>query len=511
MAQFLNHRDKNEKKSQSDSFFLFGGEMKTIRWFLFSATLTLAVSAFAQFYGYTFGYPGRDGQSGFSGSGGRDGQNLSVVAKGQTEYFDLRGEDGSPGSDGSYGEDASSCWHSRPNHDVRGADGGNSGDGGSGGSGGDGGSVTVYYDNPSHLKSISVDSTPGRGQRGGEAGRYAGRGCRCDYSSWVNRICETKYQYVTVCRPLGCSAGTEGCVCRQEKQAYTQCYDRRFFCHEGRDGRYGSSGRQGSDGSLGSARLIPRLTELEPTTPSMNILVNQVLDGPFTLDRHDWAQKSGALSLFGPGSRLSDRYSQWVGKTVRTLSFDWKESRRPPSHFGGSSVQMDLQGSDVRVSISPDVWYVGSETVNGAHKTFVVQNALRSSEVAALKIVEVEGRLENLNLVFEDTADVSDLVKTRILVKSDWDLEAGGDFEGYVPDELISRVGNRILVNFGRLPGIKSKKVSKYFGEDFEVKLKVERLFAGRMKLVQEAAPVFELDKDLKKNKALEVQMRKDF
>ncbi|MDZ4676344.1 MAG: hypothetical protein SGI74_02450 [Oligoflexia bacterium] len=461
---------------------------------------------------YQFGYDGYDGRDGSSGQQGRDGQSVTVKASGQAESLVLRGEDGSEGYNAENGSHASSCWQGRPEYNLVGARGGDAGNGGHGGSGGDGGDVLAYYDNPAHLKTILVDAAPGRGAYGGQGGYFPGNGCRCEVSTWYIRKCETHYQSVTTCKPVGCTQGSQGCTCTTTQQPYQVCTDHRYYCNDGRDGNFGRNGISGVNGSYGTLRLVPRLQDLEETNSSASISVSNILAGNTTLDRHDWAQRQGAANLFQAGSRVQDSYSQWVGKTMKTISFKWLDSRRQPSYFPQSSFELDLEGQEILVRGSSNLWHTHSQEVLGNHKTYTVINAIRDSEVANMRIIEVEGKLKDLNLVIEDLSDVSDLVSTKVLVKSEWELEAGGDFEGWLPENLITRQGNKIYINFGGISGIKAKKFAKYFGEKFEVDIKIQREFARRAKYVtKDELPVFELKKDLKKPLPLEIKMDDEF
>jgi hypothetical protein len=462
---------------------------------------------------YSFGVPGQSGYDGSSGRDGRDGQDVVLQVTGQSENLNLTGEDGSNGSDGSPGSSAYNCYSGTPNYDLVGADGGRGGDGGRAGQGGDGGSVRLYYEDAANLKKVFIDSTPGRSGYSGR-GAQGGYGCQCSIRYWTNTICHQESRQVTTCNPRGCSAGTEGCACRTHTEYYQVCRDHSFSCYDGDSGRHGVSGGGERDGAYGTIELVQRLEPLESTAPSRSESVDTLLNDRFELTRHEWNSLDGASSLFAAGSRVRSGYSQYAGKTIRFVQFKWLDTIRPVEYYRGHSVSMSLQGKPARTVVDfPNSVLVDSKSqIVGDTMTVQVERSMKRQELTSLRVEELVGSGQNLELVLIDDANVSDISNTKVYIKSDWDLEAGGEWENFVPDDLvradITGAKHKIRVNIGRLPGIKAKKIAKYFSEKCEFEMKVLRSFAGtEERVVRDGGNTFEIEKDLKKSKPIEVKM----
>jgi hypothetical protein len=482
---------------------------------LAAAVLAIAAPSFAQFLNnyYTFGTPGYNGQDGFSGQSGRSGQDVVITANGQSETLNLQGEDGDPGSPGGEGSDAQNCHQGRPNNSLRGAEGGDGGDGGNGGYGGSGGDVLVYAANLSHLKSVYVDSTPGRGGYAGYGSR-PGVGCKCWLRSWQGTTCHNENQTVTTCAPAGCKAGTQGCTCTSKTVVVPVCYTETFYCEDGADGRGGMSGGHGSDGSYGSIKVVNRTQPLEATAPSAALSVASVLSTTTELTRHEWDSLSGAANLFANGSRIRDNYEKYAGKTVKTVSFKWLDSVRGPNYYNGQSVALRLVGrpASVDVDFSSDILADFATDVSGDHTTVRVNKTLRYDELTKLRVEEIYGSETGLIMVLIDEANVSDVVRTHINIDSGWDLEGGGEYDADVPQDLIrSPSPGRIEVALGRLPGIKASKIKKYFGEKTEFEMEISREFVGTSaRVLKGENNVFDIKKEVKKQKPIEVKMEKE-
>lgn len=477
-------------------------------------TLTLASAAYAA---YSFGYPGSDGYDGSPGQNGRSGQDVQIQALGQSETFNLQGSDGTDGSDGSYGSDATGCWSGTPDYDLYGASGGDGGDGGDAGIGGSGGSIRVYYKDLTNLKKIYVDSTPGVSGRAGR-GAAGGNGCRCSTHYWTNRLCHEESRQVTVYEPAGCSPGTEGCNARSFTEYYQVCNDYSFSCQDGSSGSYGRSGGGEIDGRYGNIQLVNRLEPLEATSPSLSAAMQSLTQNQYELTRHEWDAKTGSQVLFASGSKIRDDYSHYAGKTVKHVLFKWQDTVRPTEYYRGESVSLALVGKPAQTSVSfPHSILVDSVTTVENDTTYVdVKRSMKREELTQIKVEDLVGSGLNLELVLIDDANVSDISTTKIFIKSDWDLEAGGEFENWVPENLIrvEQVGNqqKIHVNIGRIPGIKAKKMKDYFSEDCEFEMKIMRDFVGNTeRVVRDGGNVFDIEKDLKKRKPIKVEMENKY
>jgi hypothetical protein len=473
-------------------------------------TLLLAVSLPA-FSANQFGFSGSSGRNGQNGFNGKDGQSTIVKATGQTEQLILAGSDGGPGNNGGFGSDAYNCYQgsTTPNYDLYGANGGEGGDGGNGGYGGDGGNIRVYFQNLSDVKNIFVDSSPGQGSYSGR-GEYGGRGCRCTYYAWTKQECHQEAYTHTVCLPRGCQQGTAGCNCQTQTEYKTVCVDKRYTCRDGYDGRQGYNGRNGSAGSYGSIQLVGQLTDLAPTTPSMVVLVDKILTGTFNLSRDDWDSKSGALSVFAPGSKIRDDYKLFAGTSVNSVNFTWLDQDRSPSYYAGSRISLSLVGKPaiVKVALPTDLLAVTSQTGTANSTDFQFTKTMRRDELTNLRVEEMTGSMETLTLTMIDDSNVSDVSNTKVFIESGWELEAGGKFKDWVPQNLIRSEKNKVHINLGRIPGIKAKKLKKYFGEKCELEMYIDRAFAGTTERVRrEGKPIFDVEKDIKRQTPIKVKM----
>lgn len=482
--------------------------MSLSKWLLAASLVFAGSNVLATVFGYEFGHAGSSGQDGQSGYDGRSGQPMEVTATGQSYNFDLRGDDGRDGSNGSQGDDATSCYQDREAYDEYGAPGGNGGDGGRAGNGGNGGSIRVYYEDIANIKSIFVDSTPGRAAYPGDGAR-GGNGCRCSDYSWERKVCHQETRRVQRCNPYGCSPGSPGCTCRYEDESYEVCDWRTFNCRDGSDGRDGSSGSRGSDGSMGKIELIPRLKPLEEDFPTLYPPVTSLVGENFVLTRHEWDSRVGAPTLFAQGSRIRSNYSLYAGKTVKTVSFDWKDKTRDVDYYPNEQISLYVVDHPATVQVDfPSSILAQTKIVNTQdHTTVNVYKTMKRSELAMLRVDEMYGSNQDLTLVLNDAAKVSDAATTKIYIESGWDLEGGGEYKNWVPAELIRSEEGKVHINIGRLPGIKASKIKKYFGDKCEFEMQVVREFVGTsVQLSEGKYNILDIEKDVKNKKPIQVK-----
>lgn len=407
---------------------------------------TLSLGSVAQ--ASHFGIDGRNGSDGFSGPSGRSGQDITITADGTQRFFDLSGTDGAPGG---WASDADSAWGcSQPYgvpHDVWGASGGNGGDGGRGGNGGSGGDVTVYYNDVSFLRSITVRSTPGQASYGGNAGR-GGAGCRCTYFSWTTERCQD--------------------IRRPDGSFERRCETDTHYCRDGRDGYNGSQGSHGSQGSYGQVTLIPQLEPLIPNVQSQTRNFSQIAE-TFQLEMNQWSSRQGTLALFGNGSDLSNTYTIFTGRRAFPVKINWA-ARRAVSEFQSNSVTAQVSSGEVSVSPAQNIWAQISKAMNGTTSVFTVQKIIKAAEATNLS-VSVRGNGNTTELVLHDASAVSDLVGTAVSLKLEADtLFDRNLFEGVVPANLLSIQRNQLVIKVGNM-GIKEKylKSGKVLKADFNV------------------------------------------
>lgn len=273
------------------------------------------------------------------------------------------------------------------------------------------------------------------------------------------------------------------------------------------------SGSRGVEGSFGSIKLIDRLEPLEADLPSLQLPIETVLNSTSTLTRHEWTRMQGALTLFAPGSRVRNDYSKYAGKTIRTVGFTWLDSKRSPDYFRGHRVSLYLTGHPASTGIEfPSNLLADAATeTRGDHTQVTVQKTMRRDELVQIRVEEMTGANQDLTLVLIDDAKVSDVAKTNILIDSGWDLEGGGEYDNWVPQDLIRSEEGRIYVNIGRLPGVKASKVKKYFGEKCEFEISITREFVGHSaRVIRDGGNVFDIEKDIKNKKAIIVKMENE-
>jgi hypothetical protein len=391
---------------------------------------------------YTFGYAGRDGIPGYDGQPGRDGQNVTITATGQTMMLDLSGDNGGDGGFAENGEDASSCYQPRPTENVYGARGGDGGRAGQGGSGGDGGNITIYTQDVANLRAISVRSQGGAGGREGRPGQ-GGRPCRCAYPSWEARYCWKEKQ----------SDGTYKEKCRND----------RYYCEHGRFGSDGNWASAGSNGSMGKLVLIRQTDPLPPVTPSRSMRFGDIFNGTHILSDLIWLTRSGASSLFAPGSVLSDSYREFSHKQEYKAAFHWAVDR-PLARFADARVSLEASKSAGRVYFSApsDLWTEETETIEGdvLHTTF--HKALYQNEAEQLRVV-FDGREAALTATVFDDAGVSDFLQTSFDIHLEKDQAFANKklYVGTMPADLITRNGQSHVLALGKLPGVEAKDIKK--------------------------------------------------
>ncbi len=427
--------------------------MKTLLGLL---TLAAATSSFLNVESaWGFGTPGADGWSGDDGSSGRDGQDVTLVADGSQVILNLSGADGNPGTGGMPGEDASGCYQPTPNYSVQGADGGDGGAGADGGSGGRGGDLTVYYERIEQMRNIHVMAAGGRGGGPG-GGAPGGFGCRCTTPSWEGRECD-----------------------RESPTGDRECFERRFYCTEGRTGRSGAHGAWGAPGRPGELRIIRGQPTLPPARQWLRVdLAELAQRTEFPLSRHAWESRTGARSILAPGSSVGDTYHSYAGTIERLARIRW-EASRPPTEFAGIGLSLSLEGDTPVLELGGDLWTDLRAATEGETTTFAVLTAIRPEESNALDFQGIRGSGEGLVAEFSDRAKVSSLVTTSVWLRyeSRSFLSYPDRFVGEVPRELISVEADRVRVALGRLP-LKPEWTRK--GRTIRLELALKRALGGK-------------------------------
>ena len=414
------------------------------------------------------GKEGQPGQPGIAGQRGNNSDSLTVFADGTPMTLDLSGENGLSGSDGNVGNPAI-CGDrgADVDYDIRQANGGNGGDGGDGGDGGNGGSLTVYTTDKSHLAQIYVTATGGEGGEPGQGGE-GGEGCQCSSSYWNQQSCTGK-------------PGRDDYNCTTEE----------FRCQDGYEGRRGRSGRKGKQGRLGNLTLINLDKSLTPDRPIATIAIAQLRDRGFTLSKNEWETKTGATSLFAPGSVIADRYQELVNRVESTVLLVW-DAPQPFNNFSQEQITLKLtEEEDEKVDVSiPDNLWLETTTLKRDNITeFFVFNALKEKEVTRLKSQGLSGNGSNLTVKLQDMAGKSDLLLTDFSLRYRTSRSRESEFrrvfdyrtvyEDKVPPEAIEYQNNQFIINIGQLP-IPPEALER--GKVVEIKLTANRSFAGKSK-----------------------------
>lgn len=409
---------------------------------LLSSFLIFSFSALA--LAGQLGQPGRMGRSGMHGVPGRTGQDVQIAVDGRALSLALDGGNGTNGEMGEQGGDAMFCYHNQPAENLYGAEGGTGGDGGNAGAGGRGGDIVAFFTDEAQLKSIYVTAMGGAAGRSAMGG-YGGRGCQCMPSSWSKRICHTEIK---------------------DGKPVEVCVNQQFYCNSGQNGRTGRNGMIGIDGRMGRLYLVKNLTQIPREIHSDEFTVADLDNRSIVLSDNIWDEKSGALSKLAPGSRLNDRYVEFVQHREYPMRFSWK-APRPLSLFASHRAQVSLTGAASKLQFDANFFvFVDYSVVSGVEQ-FLVTEAANENEFKNVTAV-IEGNKKNtvLHLVDKNplprlTRDVFNLTLERSAVLGWSDV-----FKGAVPENLISRNGENIIINLAGLPGADPDK-------DFKAKRKV--------------------------------------
>ncbi|MBD0335342.1 MAG: collagen-like protein [Cyanobacteria bacterium Co-bin13] len=386
----------------------------------------------------SFGTDGSAGRSGRDGQDGRSGTSQSVTANGSPINLNLAGEDGSDGESGERGGQPSCGFQPRDvRYNLEAANGGSGGSGGRGGHGGEGGSLQVYYADPNALRQISVDARGGRGGRGGTGGQGVA-GCWCDRSNWSVRTC----------------TGTPGAP------DYS-CIDEHFSCRPGRSGSSGSFGRDGENGQPGQLRLVNQLDPLPPEVPSLTRPLADLVGRPVQLSKNLWDVRTGAAALLAPGSAVRDEYLAYRDRVEGAVQIDWQAPRALTTFAtAGVTAAINEQGN-LGLSFSEEVWIAAEPAQTDSLTTFTVTAAVRASDATRLAWGTSQGSGRDLALSVVDLGQESAYLNTQFWLTLRTSTDDPRDsrrprytvrYEGWVPEELITREGDRFVVALGRLP-----------------------------------------------------------
>jgi hypothetical protein len=407
-----------------------------------------------------FGVEGRSGQDGRSGRSGNSGTDQVFFHNGTPTTLDLSGQSGEDGEDGRDAERAQCdrSWRSSdhpnggPEYDLRGANGGDGGRGGNGGLGGNGGNLVLYYQNEANLRNLLVRSTPGAGGRSGRGG-YASYGCQCPTPRWEVK----KY------------TGKD-----KDQKVTTHHYD----CTDGRNGRNGENGYSGTLGQIGRLTLIQRSTPLPGEVIQAKTTLGNWVRDPIALSRNFWLTRSGATSLFAPGSLLHDNYAELTERAERSVQLQW-QAKEPIARFANLPVQFDLNPSkEIAIAFPTELWSKRSQRRSGNTDILTIDHVIARTDALNLSILGMTGTGSKLAIKLTDRAAQSAQVKTEAMrlnyrVRND-NLEYISQFDGVIPDGAIETRGNDFRLAIGAFP---IPEAMKKVGTAVELELTVTRSF----------------------------------
>ncbi|MBD0266800.1 MAG: collagen-like protein [Cyanobacteria bacterium Co-bin8] len=386
----------------------------------------------------SFGTNGSSGRSGRDGQDGRAGTSQSVTADGRPINLNLAGDDGSDGESGERGGQPSCGFQPRDvRYNLEAASGGSGGSGGRGGNGGEGGSLLVYYADPNALRQISVDARGGRAGRGGTGGQGVA-GCWCDRNNWTVRTC----------------TGTPG------TPDYS-CSDEYFSCRPGRSGSNGSFGQDGQDGSPGQLRIVNQLEPLPPEVPSLTRPLADLVSQPVQLSKNLWDVRTGAAALLAPGSVVRDEYLAYRDRIEGAVQVDW-QAPRSIATFATTGVTAEIsQAGELGLAFSEEVWIAAEPSQADNVTTFTVTAAVLASDATRLAWGTSQGTGRDLSLSVVDLGQESAYLNTQFWLTLRTSTDDPRDsrrprytvrYDDWVPEDLVSREGDRFLVDVGRLP-----------------------------------------------------------
>lgn len=402
-----------------------------------------------------FGKDGQNGQNGKDGQKGRNSENLTIFSDGSPLNLDLVGQKGLTGEDGSPGEN--SICDTQPlnsNNNLKGARGGEGGNGGNGGDGGDGASLTIYTTDRNSLKQILVKANGGIGGEAGKGGQ-GGSGCQCTQIFWTIKSCNGN-----------------------PNSADYSCTTKEYNCTNGEQGQNGRSGSNGREGKIGNLTLINSDKPLAPDRLTASVSMADLKNRGLSLSKNLWENKTGAASLFAPGSIIGDRYLELVQRVEKSIVLIWNapQSFEP---FANTVVNLNLQDNGtVDIKIPDNIWVESSLLERNNVAELFIFNILKQEEATRLESKGLTGNGSNLTLELIDKAERSDIITTQFKVrysvtKSDevsyrevFDYSPKYDAE--VPPSLIRYSGNRFLIDLGQLP-IDSKHLQRNTAVEVQV------------------------------------------
>ena len=314
--------------------------------------------------------------------------------------------------------------------------------------------------NPTDLQQVSILSSGGTGGAPG-AGGNGGSGCQCEQPFWTEQSC----------------SGKPG-------QAGFSCTTIEYTCQNGATGKEGRSGNQGRDGQPGNLTLINSNRPLGEDIAAATVSFSELKDRGFTLSRNQWETRTGAGSLFAPGSIIADQYVELTERVEKSILLVWN-APQSFANFGNQLATLKLlDNQEVEITTPDEVWLEFEAVENNNITELIVVNAVLQQQAVQLTSQGITNNGTSLLLTVSDTAQLSDLVNSEFSIRYRT-LEGNNNilrrnrnsrtrFEGEIPPELISYEYNQFVIAVGELP-IESRFLTP--GTNIEIDLIVTRTF----------------------------------
>lgn len=201
---------------------------------------------------------------------------------------------------------------------------------------------------------------------------------------------------------------------------------------------------------------------MESEKKSASVSLKNLESSGTTLLAHIWEQRSGAMSLLAAGSRVSDRFTNYVKTSYAHVSLLWSASQ-PLVDFQDLRAQLSFNGSTLNASI-PNTWAATKVINEGASEDYLleVSHIYKEAELARFEVQEIRGEENALELVVRDTMNQPAPLRAEFAIEIDEKRRRPGSrphrryyyrevFDGMIPERLVERQGDLYILKIGQL------------------------------------------------------------
>jgi hypothetical protein len=213
---------------------------------------------------------------------------------------------------------------------------------------------------------------------------------------------------------------------------------------------------------MGKLTLINSNQPLAPDRLSASVSMAELKDRGLSLSKNIWETRTGAASLFMPGSIIGDRYSELVERIEKSVVLIWNapQSFQP---FANKIITLNLQDDrSVAIKFPEDLWMETSMLERGNVAELFIFNMLEAKEATQLESKGLSGLGLALQLELIDKAQRSDIISTQFKIKYSISRSSEASYRrvydytlkyvGEVPPQFIRYSGNRFIIDIGQLP-----------------------------------------------------------